>query len=161
MTLDTRSNPRLRLNGALALLLLFTAVPCVSGAQDAAADSTRRARMLAEMARTKARSDSAAARIRTVVATPSHLQLRVGERVETRTLVARLRIVGLTAAGDTVPRFSKTFALQPNPYVEQQGPDLVAVGAGNASLWIYAGTEMTRRFFADTSRAARVEIRVR
>ena len=161
MTVDPKSSAHLQLWGALVLLFLSAALPSVSGAQGAAADSARRARMLAEMARTKARSDSAAARVRTVVARPTHLQLRVGARVETRTLLTRLRIVGVTAAGDTVRRFSKTFALQPNPYVEQQGPDLVAKRAGSAMLWIYAGTEMTPRFFADTTRAARVEIRVR
>jgi hypothetical protein len=113
------------------------------------------------MAAAKARADSAAALVTKLVVRPAYLDLRVGDSVYTRDLYTQLQVLGVTAAGDTISEFAKWFALEPSPYLEQHGHDLVARRAGIATLWIYIGTDPTRRLFVDTTGVARVQLRVK
>jgi hypothetical protein len=96
-----------------------------------------------------------------MVVKPAMLELAVGDSVYSPDLRSRLEIIGLTAAGDTVQHFATLFALQPNPFLEHHGGDYLARRAGTATLWIYIGSEPPRRPFTDTTRAARVQIRIK
>jgi hypothetical protein len=156
----------MRFPTALATLALIGAVlPTTGLGQSTAADTTaaaaRRARLRAAMAAAKARADSAATLVQTLVVTPAYLDLRVGDSVYTRDLYTQVQVLGVTAAGDTIREFGKTFALQPSPYLEQRGQDLLARRAGVATLWIYIGSRPMMPLFTDTTGAARVQLRVK
>jgi hypothetical protein len=151
---------------ALATLALIgAALPTAGLAQDTKADSAaaaRRASLQAAMAAAKARADSAATRVARLVVRPAYLELRVGDTVYTQDLYTQqLQVLGVTAAGDTIREFAKSFALQPNPYLERHGQDLIARRPGVATLWIYVGSRPRPPLFADTTGVARVELRVK
>ena len=149
---------------ALGAFVAAAAMPSIAAAQGGAADSAtaaRRARMLAGMEAARARAESAAARVIRIVARPTALEVAVGDSVFSQDLWGRIEVLGITAAGDTVRGFAKAFALQPNPYLEQRGSDLLARQAGTAMLWIYPSSRPSGPFFSDTSRVARVEIHVK
>lgn len=149
--------------GLLALLLVVCSVGSAS-AQTSPADSVRaarRARMAAAMAAARARADEGARLVDTIVVTPPRLELTVGDSIVSPELMARLQIVGLTAAGDTVPEFAKTIALEPNPSVQVSDVYYVARRAGTAWLWIYIGADVSHPLFVDSGDVTRVQILVR
>jgi hypothetical protein len=155
----------MRLPTALATLaLIVIALPTTGAAQSTTDDSAaaaRRARLRAAMAAAKARAESAATLVRTMVVRPAYLELHVGDSVYTRDLYTQLEVLGVTAAGDTIREFAKVFALEPSPYLEQHGQDLFGRRAGVATLWIYLGSIPRLPLFADTTGVARVELRVK
>jgi hypothetical protein len=126
------------------------------------AAAIRHARLRAAMAAAKARADSAAARVARLVVRPAYLELNVGDSVYTQDLYTqRLQVLGVTAAGDTIREFAKSFALEPNPYLEEDGQGLIARRAGVATLWIYIGSRPRPPLFVDTTGVARVQLRVK
>jgi hypothetical protein len=155
----------MRFPAALATLALaVAALPTTGLAQTTTDDSAalaRRARLRAAMAEGRARADSAARLVARLVVRPAYLELHVGDSVYAGDLMSQLEVVGVTAAGDSIREFAKSLAVEPSPYVERRGLDLIARRAGVATLWIYIGTEPTRRFFKDTTRVTRVPIRVK
>jgi hypothetical protein len=155
----------MRFPAAFATLALIGAVlPATGLAQSTTDDSAtlaRRARLRAAMAAAKARAESAATLVATLVVRPTYLELNVGDSVYTRDLYTQLEVLGVTAAGDTIREFAKGFALEPSPYLEQHGQDLLARRAGVATLWIYIGAEPRRRLFVDTTGVARVQLRIK
>jgi hypothetical protein len=155
----------MRFPTALATLALIGAtLPTTGLAQSTTADSAaaaRRARLQAAMAAAKARADSAATLVATLVVRPAYLELRVGDSVYTRDLYTQLQVLGVTAAGDTIREFAKSFALQPNPYLERHGQHLIARRSGAATLWIYLGSRQRLPLFVDTTGVASVQLRVK
>ena len=143
---------------AWGVILLLSAEK--SSAQNSSSDSASRARMHAAMAAAKARADSGALLVKKIVVSPQSLELDVGKQYFSQDVWEKLRIVGVTAAGDTLTDFSKFLALEPNPYLTQSGTELTGAKAGVATLWIYIGTP-TGALFVPTDRATRVELKVR
>jgi hypothetical protein len=156
---------RVRLLIVLATLALtVAALPANGAAQSPTSDSAaaaRRANLRAAMAAAKARADSAATLVKTLVVTPTYLELRVGDSVFSRDVYKRLDVRGVTATGDTISEFAKSFALEPSPYLEQRGHDLLPRRPGIATLWIYLGSRPALPLFADTTGVARVQLRVK
>lgn len=160
-TRPARCDMRMRLGGLAAAFVVF---PSTASAQARSTDSAamvRRGELRAALAAAKARADSGSALVARAVAQPSHLELAVGDSADAQDLWSRVRVIGLTASADTVREFGRFFALQPNPALEQRGAELLARRPGTAVLWIYAGTAPPQRLFGDTTRVAKVEIRVR
>lgn len=122
--------------------------------------AARRARMRAALEEARLRAEAGAARVDSIAVSPAHLDFQVGDSIYIGNAWARLKMIGLTAAGDTVSDFAKFFALKPNPYLELRGSDLLARRPGAATLWIYIGADPTRRLFVDGDRVTRVELRV-
>jgi hypothetical protein len=154
----------MRSSTALATLaLVVSALPTTGTAQSTTDDSValRRARLRTAMAAAKARAESSATRVTALVVRPAYLELQVGDSVYSQDLWRQLEVLGVTTTGDTISEFAKSFALEPSPYLERRGLDLLARHAGVATLWIYIGVGPRRRFFVDTTRAARVQIRVK
>lgn len=155
----------MRFSTALATwALIGVALPTTVVAQSTTSDSAaagRRARLLAAMAAAKARADSAATLVTSLVVRPTYLELHVGDSLYSQDVYTQLQVLGVTAAGDTIREFGKLFALEPNPYLERRGQDLLARRAGVATLWIYIGSDPMRRVFVDTTGVARVQLRVK
>lgn len=147
----------------IAVLLLLGAPLLLAGAQTPAPTRPRPTRdeMLRSMATSKARADSAAARVSQLAVTPRELDLAVGDSVYTPDLFARLQVRGLTADGDTLRDFAKGFMLVPSPLIERKGSDIFARGAGDATLWVVLGSEMSNVNLRDTTRAIRVLIHIK
>lgn len=145
------------------VLLLIGAPLLLAGAQSPASSRPRptRDQMLRSMAASRARADSAAARVSLLVVTPRTLELSVGDSVYTRDLYSRLQVRGVTAEGDTLSDFAKGFMLMPSPLLEAKGSDVLVRGAGDATLWVILGSGPARVNLKDTTRAVRVLIHIR
>ena len=107
-----------------------------------------------------ASADSAAAQIRRLLVTPAGLELSVGDSVFSLDLYRRLDLRGITAQGDTLRSFAKTFILEPNTLLVRRGSDLVARGAGEAYLWILLGSR-PEFDLNESERTVRVPIHIR
>lgn len=116
--------------------------------------------MLRAMQASKARADSAASRVRQLIVTPRSLELSTGDSVFSQDLYRRLEVRGLTADGDTLVSFARTFALEPSAYLERKDSDLIARKPGDAILWVVLGSEMNVDM-RDTMRAVRIPIHIR
>jgi predicted secreted Zn-dependent protease len=108
----------------------------------------------------RAQAESAAALVTRLVVTPTTLDLRVGERIASLDLFRRLDVRGVTAAGDTLRIFARTFSIEPSPLIELAGRMIVARRAGDAALWVVVGTDAGPRS-RDSTRAIRVLIHIR
>jgi hypothetical protein len=147
----------------LASVLLLISVLPFAGAQSAASSRARPTRdeMLRSMAASRARADSAAARVSLLVVAPRSLELSVGDSVFSQDLYSRLQVRGLTVQGDTLRDFARTFMLEPSPLLERKGSDILARGAGDATLWVLLGSDPAKVELQDTTRAVRIPIHIR
>lgn len=112
------------------------------------------------MEASRARADSFAARVTKLLVSPSSLELSVGDSVFSLDLYRRLEVRGVTAQGDTLLSFGRTYILEPSKILVRRGSDLVARSAGNASLWILLGSR-PQMDLSESARAVRVPIHIR
>lgn len=107
-----------------------------------------------------ARTDSAAALVTRLLVTPGALELAVGDSVFSIDLYRRLEVRGITAAGDTLRAFARSYMVEPNALLVRSGPAFVARGAGDVDLWVVAGSQ-PRIDRLESPRAVRVPIHIR
>ena len=131
-----------------------------SGASSAGSllPNSERLRMMQE---SRARADSAAERVTRLLVTPPSLELSVGDSVFSQDLYRRLEFGGVTAEGDTLHDFAKTFLFERNSLLERRGPYLVARGSGDVSLWVFLGSRPGTFDLRESARAVRVPIHIR
>lgn len=129
--------------GAIVLLAALVAAAPPIRAQDTLSDSAwnaDRARRAALRATAQARIDSVASQIDSVIATPDHLALAVGDSSATATFYGQFHWAGRRAGrGDSVRDFVRTIILEPNPYLVVRGGFVVAVAPGRAQIWVKPG----------------------
>jgi predicted secreted Zn-dependent protease len=102
--------------------------------------STSSAEARARVEAARARADSEAARVTRLLVTPRRIELKVGDVISSATLYGKLTVTGLTAQGDTLTAFGKSFMLEPNPRLVRTLAGLEARRAGDANLWVLTGT---------------------
>lgn len=107
-----------------------------------------------------ARADSAAALVTRLLVTPGALELTVGDSVFSVDLFRRLDVRGITAQGDTLRSFARSYMVEPNALLVRSGLAFVARGAGDVDLWIVAGSQ-PRIDRVESPRAVRVPIHIR
>jgi predicted secreted Zn-dependent protease len=110
--------------------------------------------------RPMSRGDSSAAQVARLLVTPSALELKVGESMSLMEMHRRLEVLGMTAQGDTLRTFTRTFVVEPNELLVRQGVGYLARRAGDVDLWIVASPP-TRIDLRDSARAVRVPIHIR
>lgn len=107
-----------------------------------------------------ARADSAADRVARLLVSPAALELRVGDDMPVPELYRRLDVRALTAEGDTLRGFTRTFLVEPNELLVRGGSGYVARGAGDVDLWVLVGVP-AQIDLRESPRAARVPIHIR
>jgi len=100
--------------------------------------------MRARMEASRARADSEAARVTRLLVTPRLIELKVGDVISSDELYGKLTVTGLTAQGDTLTSFGRSFMLEPNPRLIRTIRGLEARRAGDANLWVLTGTRPDR-----------------
>lgn len=108
----------------------------------------------------RADADSAAERVARLLVTPVSLELSVGDSVFTQDLFRRLEIHGVTAEGDTLHDFAKSFLLARNSLLERRGQYFVARGSGDVNLWVFLGSRPATMDLHESARAVRVPIHI-
>ena len=106
------------------------------------------------------RADSAAERVTQLLVRPGSLELAVGDSVSAINLFRRLDVRGLTAQGDTLRTFSRTFLVEPNERLVRSGSGFLARAAGDANLWIVVGSQ-PRAAMSESARSVRVPVHIR
>lgn len=111
-------------------------------------------------ARDRVSAESAAVLVTRLPVAPSSIELTVGDSLPSLDLFRRFDVRGLTAAGDTLRVFARTFSIEPSPLIERAGRMIVVRRAGDATLWVVAGTDAGPPA-RDSTRAVRVPIHIR
>ncbi len=106
------------------------------------------------------RADSAAAQVARLIVTPSALELKVGEDLPGSALYRRLDVLGMTAQGDTLRGFARSFIVEPNERLVRQGVGFLARSAGDVHLWVVVGSPQ-RIDLRESPLAVRVPIHIR
>jgi len=112
------------------------------------------------MEASRARADSAAARVTKLLVVPRSLELSVGDSVFSLDLYRRLELAGVTAEGDTLRSFARTYLLEPGTSLVRAGNELVARHEGDANLWILLGSRPQVQL-RESARVVRVPIHIR
>lgn len=120
-----------------------------------ARDSIQRLRIAA-----RARADSETAVITRLVVKPDSLGLRVGDSLAVLSLYLRLNVRGVTASGDTLSGFSRSYALDTGGRIAQVGRMIVAREPGDADVWVVLGPDPRPEARATTI-AVRVPVHIR
>lgn len=116
---------------------------------------------LRRMEESRARADSAAERVTRLLVTPTSIELTVGDSVFSPDLYRRLEFRGVTAEGDTLNDFAKTFLIERSSLLERRGSFLVARGSGDVSLWVFLGSRLGPMDLRESARVVRVPIHIR
>lgn len=105
------------------------------------------------------RLDSLTRLVRTVVAQPRRLEMRVDDSIQVQTLYALVHWTGLGRKRDTIPEFRRTTMVVPGPSLVQRGDYYVAERPGRATLVIYVrGSD---RIMKESTVQARFPITIR
>jgi predicted secreted Zn-dependent protease len=104
--------------------------------------------------------DSSAAAVARLLVAPSALELKVGQSMSLTEMYRRFEVLGLTAQGDTLRTFTRTFVVEPNERLVRQGFGYLARRAGDVDLWIVASPP-SRIDLGDSARVVRVPIHIR
>ena len=107
----------------------------------------------------RARADSETAVITQLVVTPDSLGLRVGDSLTALSLFLRLDVRGVSARGDTLRGFVRSYSLETEDRLEQVGRMIVARRPGDAGIWVVLGPDPRPETRA-TTLAVRVPVHV-
>jgi len=106
------------------------------------------------------RPDSAAERVTQLLVRPDALDLAVGDSMPATDLFRRLDVRGITAQGDTLRAFSRTFLVEPNERLVRSGSGFVARAPGDVNVWVLVGSQ-PRSVVSESGRSVRVPIHIR
>jgi predicted secreted Zn-dependent protease len=120
----------------------------------AAIDSIQRVRAMERV-----RSDSETALVTRLVVTPDSLALQVGDSLAVMAFFLRLDVRGVTASGDTLRGFARSYMIDPGDGIERVGRMIVARRPGDAGVWVVLGPDPRPEARAGTL-AVRVPIHV-